>query len=199
MSSNFGVIPRRTRGRPGYAAARGPGPSMMRKDLPLSTYTEAYWKIDLQNLPHFFNLRMDVHALQEIRTYATVTGEEIVAKWVPVVWEAFLDHRRHAVQLSRVEAEIIGALAANAPERAQPGNNVRPAQPPQGRYSCAQPRADGTRGEGARVRADTALGLVSRFGNEVERHDLPKNLVRWLGPDDSTLLVADFQRCFLCR
>ena len=90
-----------------------------RKDLPLSTYTEAYWKIDLHNLLHFLNLRMDVHAQQEIRAYATVIGQEIVAKWVPVVWEAFLDYHRHAVQLSRVEAEIIGALVSNAPERAR--------------------------------------------------------------------------------
>jgi thymidylate synthase (FAD) len=99
--------------------AAGVAREQARKDLPLSTYTEAYWKIDLHNLLHFLNLRMDMHAQQEIRAYATVIGEEIVAKWVPVVWEAFLDYRRHAVQLSRVEAEIIGALASNAPERAR--------------------------------------------------------------------------------
>ena len=33
-----------------------------RKDLPLSTYTEAYWKIDLHNLLHFLRLRMSSHA-----------------------------------------------------------------------------------------------------------------------------------------
>ena len=33
-----------------------------RKDLPLSTYTEAYWKIDLHNLFHFLELRMDARA-----------------------------------------------------------------------------------------------------------------------------------------
>jgi thymidylate synthase (FAD) len=90
-----------------------------RKDLPLSTYTEAYWKIDLHNLLHFLHLRMDVHAQQEIRAYATLIGEEIVAMWVPVVWEAFQDYRRLAVHLSRVEAEIIGALTSNTPERAR--------------------------------------------------------------------------------
>jgi len=99
--------------------AAGVAREQARKDLPLSTYTEAYWKIDLHNLLHFINLRMDVHAQQEIRAYATVIGEGIVAKWVPVVWEAFLDYRRHAVQLSRMEAEIIGALISNAPERAR--------------------------------------------------------------------------------
>lgn len=99
--------------------AAGVAREQARKDLPLSTYTEAYWKIDLHNLLHFLNLRMDVHAQQEIRAYATVIGEEIVARWLPVVWEAFLDYRRHAVQLSRIEAEIIGALVSNAPERAR--------------------------------------------------------------------------------
>ena len=85
---------------------------------PDTTYPEAYWKIDLHNLLHFLNLRMDMHAQEEIRAYARVIGEEIVAKWVPVVWEAFLDYRRHAVHLSRFEAEIIGALASNASDRA---------------------------------------------------------------------------------
>ena len=89
-----------------------------RKDLPLSTYTEAYWKIDLHNLLHFLHLRMDEHAQQEIRAYAQVIGQEIVAKWVPLAWEAFLDYRRNAVHLSRIEVEVLGALIANSPERA---------------------------------------------------------------------------------
>src|SRR4051794_38021892 len=42
-----------------------------RKDLPLSTYTEAYWKVNLHNLLHFLSLRMDEHAQKEIRDYAT--------------------------------------------------------------------------------------------------------------------------------
>ena len=60
-----------------------------RKDLPLSTYTEAYWKIDLHNLLHFLRLRMDFHAQKEIREYATLIGTEIVSKWVPFTWKAF--------------------------------------------------------------------------------------------------------------
>jgi thymidylate synthase (FAD) len=99
--------------------AAGVAREQARKDLPLSTYTEAYWKIDLHNLLHFLNLRMSEHAQREIRAYATVIGEEIVAKWVPIVWEAFLDYRRHAVQLSRIEAEIIGALSSKDLETAR--------------------------------------------------------------------------------
>ena len=51
--------------------------------------------------------------------YADTLGEEIVAKWVPIVWEAFLDYQRHAVQLSRIEAEIIEALNSKDPEHAR--------------------------------------------------------------------------------
>ena len=89
-----------------------------RKDLPLCTYTEAYWKIDLHNLLHFLALRMDSHAQKEIRDYATVIGEQIVAKWVPLTWEAFLDYRFHATGLSRIESEILGATGAGDKELA---------------------------------------------------------------------------------
>jgi thymidylate synthase (FAD) len=92
--------------------AAGVAREQARKDLPLSTYTEAYWKINLHNLLHFLDLRMDDHAQEEIRAYARVIGEEIVAKWVPIVWEAFLDYRRHALHLSRIEAELVRLIAA---------------------------------------------------------------------------------------
>jgi flavin-dependent thymidylate synthase len=93
--------------------AAGVAREQARKDLPLSTYTEAYWKINLHNLLHFLDLRMDDHAQEEIRTYARVIGEEIVAAWVPIVWEAFLDYRRRALHLSGIEAELIRALNMN--------------------------------------------------------------------------------------
>ena len=83
-----------------------------RKDLPLSTYTEAYWKIDLHNLLHFLHLRMDAHAQWEIRQYAETIGQEIVRPLFPLVWEAFVDYRLEAVQLSRLDREVIARLAA---------------------------------------------------------------------------------------
>ncbi|HEY6952064.1 MAG TPA: FAD-dependent thymidylate synthase [Bacteroidota bacterium] len=81
-----------------------------RKDLPLSTYTEAYWKADLHNLFHFLALRMDPHAQFEIRSYAHVIGNEIVNRWCPLAWQAFLDYRMNASTLSRLEIEIIRAI-----------------------------------------------------------------------------------------
>lgn len=98
--------------------AAGVAREQARKDLPLSTYTEAYWKIDLHNLLHFLDLRMDASAQEEIREYATVIGEQIVARWVPIAWEAFLDYRRHALRLSRLEARVVSALAGGRPEEA---------------------------------------------------------------------------------
>lgn len=91
-----------------------------RKDLPLSTYTEAYWKINLHNLFHFLSLRMDKHAQQEIREYATIIGEQIIAPLFPICWEAFSDYRLNGMFLSRMDIEAIQSfmktLASNQPQ-----------------------------------------------------------------------------------
>jgi len=96
---------------------RGIAREQARKDLPLSTYTEAYWKIDLHNLLHFLALRMDSHAQLEIRHYATAIGEQIVKPLFPIVWEAFLDYRMQSDALSRLEIEAIQRLMAAAAAR----------------------------------------------------------------------------------
>lgn len=83
-----------------------------RKDLPLSTYTEAYWKIDLHNLLHFLQLRMDRAAQWEVRQYAQTIGHEIVRPLFPLTWEAFVDYRLEAIRLSRLDREVIARLAA---------------------------------------------------------------------------------------
>lgn len=85
-----------------------------RKDLPLATYTEAYWKIDLHNLLHFLSLRMDAHAQHEIRSYADVIGRQIVSSWVPLTWEAFEDYRLNSVTFSRCELRLLTFLNQNA-------------------------------------------------------------------------------------
>jgi len=77
-----------------------------RKDLPLSTYTEAYWKCDLHNIFNFLRLRMDSHAQYEIRMYANAMAE-IVKQIVPVAWEAFEDYVLHAKKFSRMEMELL--------------------------------------------------------------------------------------------
>jgi thymidylate synthase (FAD) len=118
LSEEEAALQRRAREVYEGRIAAGVAREQARKDLPLSTYTEAYWKIDLHNLLHFLDLRMDVHAQQEIRAYANVIGEQIVARWVPATWEAFLDYRRHATHLSRFEIAIVRALASGDAARA---------------------------------------------------------------------------------
>lgn len=98
--------------------AAGVAREQARKDLPLSTYTEAYWKIDLHNLLHFLSLRMDAHAQHEIRSYANVIGNEIVRKWCPLTWEAFQDYRLNALTLSRIEQEVLRMIVAGDAEGA---------------------------------------------------------------------------------
>lgn len=82
--------------------AAGVAREQARKDLPLSTYTEAIWKIDLHNLLHFLKLRLDAHAQKEIRDYAKVIFV-ILGKWVPLTQDAFDDYVLNAVTFSSEE------------------------------------------------------------------------------------------------
>ena len=91
--------------------AAGIAREQARKDLPLSTYTEAYWKIDLHNLLHFLSLRMAPTAQAEIRSYALVMGHDIVRRWCPETWSAFLDYRMNGLQLSETEVAVVAAVA----------------------------------------------------------------------------------------
>jgi len=83
---------------------------LARINLPLSTYTKIYWKMDIRNLLHFLGLRMDTHAQWEIRQYANVMGD-IVQKGFPNVWDAFNDYhpKRDAILFTRQELELLSA------------------------------------------------------------------------------------------
>jgi len=89
-----------------------------RKDLPLSTYTEAYWKIDLKNLMNFLKLRMELHAQEEIRAYATLIGQQIVSRWVPFTWESFQDYVMEGLSISIQEQKILSLLCAGRGDEA---------------------------------------------------------------------------------
>lgn len=80
-----------------------------RKILPLSTYTEAYWKIDLHNLFHFLRLRLDSHAQQEIREFGEAIAN-MVSDWVPLAWGAFEDYRLNSCQFSAQEMSVLRAI-----------------------------------------------------------------------------------------
>ena len=77
-----------------------------RKDLPLSTYTEAYWGCNLHNIFNFLRLRMDSHSQLEIRSYANAMYE-IIKQVCPIACEAFEDYVLHAKKFSRMEMEML--------------------------------------------------------------------------------------------
>jgi thymidylate synthase (FAD) len=79
--------------------AEGIARELARMNLTLNTYTQWYWKIDLHNLMHFLRLRADSHAQYEIRAYADVMLDT-VKRWVPLTYDAFVDYRQGAVNLS---------------------------------------------------------------------------------------------------
>jgi len=83
---------------------------LARISLPLSTYTEKVWWMNLHNILHFLSLRMDSHAQKEIREYAIAMGEQIIAPLFPLVWEAFEDYRLGGLFLSRLDIEVIQNL-----------------------------------------------------------------------------------------
>ncbi len=75
---------------------------LARINLPLSLYTEWYWKIDLHNLFHFLRLRLDPHSQYEIRMFAEAMAS-IVKEHLPLAWKAFEDYQLHGERFSRVE------------------------------------------------------------------------------------------------
>ena len=88
---------------------------LARTVLPVSNYTECYWKIDLHNFFHFCRLRMDDHAQQEIRDYAKVMYE-MVKPEIPIAAEAFEDYSLYSVSLSRMERNVIQYVFETFPE-----------------------------------------------------------------------------------
>lgn len=90
-------------------AGGGISRELARIDLPLNTYTQWAWKIDLHNLLHFLELRLDLHAQWEIRQYAIVMAD-MVKLLCPLTWEAFQDYRLESVRLSRLEILAIQSI-----------------------------------------------------------------------------------------
>jgi thymidylate synthase (FAD) len=79
---------------------------LARLNLPVSFYTQWYWKIDLHNLMHFVKLRADPHAQYEIRVYAEKIAE-IMKLWVPHTYEAFCDYILNAASFSAQALEVL--------------------------------------------------------------------------------------------
>jgi thymidylate synthase (FAD) len=82
---------------------------LSRIDLPLSTYTQWYWKIDLHNLLHFLTLRVDTHAQWEIREFGRVMAG-MLKRVAPLSFEAWLDYDVCGAPMSRMELEALRKL-----------------------------------------------------------------------------------------
>lgn len=82
---------------------------LARINLPLSTYTEWYWQIDLHNLFHFLRLRLDKHAQKEIRDYAEVLFG-ICKTVVPLATASFERHEKNGVHFSSEEIQALRNL-----------------------------------------------------------------------------------------
>jgi thymidylate synthase (FAD) len=82
--------------------ASGLARELARINLPLSLYTEWYWQIDLHNLFHFLELRLDPHAQKEIRLYARALFD-ITQKVAPRSCAAFEEHFLKGASFSGTE------------------------------------------------------------------------------------------------
>ena len=100
------MINQNTNGEVADDSRDGLARELARMNLPLNCYTQWYWKIDLHNLFHFLFLRADSHAQYEIRAYANIMLD-MVKKWVPHCYEAFVKHRQSGKDISGPALEII--------------------------------------------------------------------------------------------
>ena len=82
---------------------------LARMNLTLNTYTQWYWKTDLLNLLNFLFLRADNHAQYEIRVYADKMLDT-VKKWVPITYQAFMDYRVGAAEISSKGLKVIKSM-----------------------------------------------------------------------------------------
>lgn len=84
---------------------------LARMNLTMNVYTQWYWKTDLHNFMNFLRLRADAHAQYEIRAYADVMVD-ILKAWVPLVHEAFMEHRMGGAQLSATALKAVRRMIA---------------------------------------------------------------------------------------
>jgi len=80
--------------------------------LPLSVYTELYWKCDLHNFFHFCRLRLDNHAQYEIRVMARAMFDTIIP-FFPLAADAFQDYILETKTLSRTEQLLLATMLSS--------------------------------------------------------------------------------------
>jgi len=82
---------------------------LARITLPVSNYTEVYWKCDLNNFFKMLQLRMDPHAQQEIVELANLMYLLAKEKF-PICFEAFDDYVLDGCHFSRMEMKLLRSM-----------------------------------------------------------------------------------------
>ena len=107
----WATIRRESIGAYGWMTENEVARELARIDLPLSTYTQWYWKIDLHNLLHFLTLRVDSHAQWEIQEYGRVMAG-MLKRLAPLSYEAWIDYDVCGAHVSGAELSAIRALVS---------------------------------------------------------------------------------------
>lgn len=81
--------------------------------LPVSNYTEMYWKIDLKNLLHYVRLRDDAHAQWEIQQYGQALAH-FVKQRCPIAYQAFQDYMQSSRVLSQGQTQLLRDIMATS-------------------------------------------------------------------------------------
>jgi thymidylate synthase (FAD) len=108
-TARWNEIRRLSRGAYEWMTTEDMARELARIDLPLSTYTQWYWKIDLHNLLHFLKLRVDRHAQWEIQEFGRVMAG-MLKRVAPLSYEAWIDYDVCGARLSRMELDALRKL-----------------------------------------------------------------------------------------
>jgi thymidylate synthase (FAD) len=93
-----------------FSLKNGVSRELARIQLPLSNYTELYWKIDLHNFFHYVSLRNDpTHAQNEIVLLSQIMYE-LVKKHFPLSCQAFEDYKFNSITFSSGEQKCLSLL-----------------------------------------------------------------------------------------
>lgn len=107
LSKNEDLFLQQSKGQYKQRIDFGVAKEQARKDIPVSTYSSLYWKMDLRNLLHFLRLRTDSHAQLEIRAFANVIAG-IVQRVCPISYQAWVDYAYCAQSFTRLDMLMLG-------------------------------------------------------------------------------------------
>lgn len=82
--------------------------------LPVTIYTEWYWKIDAHNLGHMLRLRDEPHAQPQAQVYARAM-KEVLRAVAPMVYASMNEHLWGAVRFGRSERQALAELLKGNP------------------------------------------------------------------------------------